>query len=189
MGSQCPPARALPQLDRPATLNDQVAVAQLPEQNQVVPQDTRCLAMGWGRLGTREPLPRVLQELNVTVVTFLCRPHNLCTFVPRRRAGICFVRVSRSVRGRLGGRPRAEGTGGGRAAGARIPSPPAGQQQAVLWSLHLDGGLTLCEGSGVGNGLSAHGRSRRMRRPQESVSGTLGNLDQSQGSRYTAGGP
>ncbi|XP_044609629.1 myeloblastin isoform X2 [Equus asinus] len=78
------------QLDRPATLNDQVAVAQLPEQNQEVPQDTRCLAMGWGRLGTREPLPRVLQELNVTVVAFLCRPHNLCTFVPRRRAGICF---------------------------------------------------------------------------------------------------
>ncbi|XP_058393567.1 myeloblastin-like [Diceros bicornis minor] len=78
------------QLDRPATLNAQVAVAPLPEQNQELPQGTQCLAMGWGRLGTQEPLPRVLQELNVTVVTFLCRPQNVCTFVPRRSAGICF---------------------------------------------------------------------------------------------------
>uniref|UniRef100_A0A8C5KDE4 Peptidase S1 domain-containing protein n=1 Tax=Jaculus jaculus TaxID=51337 RepID=A0A8C5KDE4_JACJA len=45
--------------------------------------------MGWGSLGTRAPEPRVLQELNVTVVTFLCRPHNLRTLVPRRAAGIC----------------------------------------------------------------------------------------------------
>ncbi|CAO2641543.1 Prtn3 [Lemmus lemmus] len=49
------------------------------------------LTMGWGRLGTRAPTPRVLQELNVTVVTFLCREHNVCTLVPRRAAGICFV--------------------------------------------------------------------------------------------------
>ncbi|XP_007130231.1 myeloblastin [Physeter macrocephalus] len=78
------------QLDRPATLNAQVAVAQLPQQNQLLPHGTQCLAMGWGRLGTFEPLPQVLQELNVTVVTFLCRPQNVCTFVPRRSAGICF---------------------------------------------------------------------------------------------------
>ncbi|KAM9244687.1 myeloblastin [Dugong dugon] len=78
------------QLDRPAILNAQVAVAQLPRQDQLLPQGTQCLAMGWGRLGTHLPVPRVLQELNVTVVTFLCRPHNLCTLVPRRRAGICF---------------------------------------------------------------------------------------------------
>ncbi|XP_036994944.2 myeloblastin [Artibeus jamaicensis] len=78
------------QLDRPANLSAQVAVAQLPEQDQLVPHGTQCLAMGWGRLGTRAPLPQTLQELNVTVVTFLCRPHNVCTFVPRRKAGICF---------------------------------------------------------------------------------------------------
>ncbi|XP_045687323.1 transmembrane protease serine 9-like [Phyllostomus hastatus] len=78
------------QLDRPANLNAQVAVAQLPEQDQLVPHGTQCLAMGWGRLGTRAPLAHTLQELNVTVVTFLCRPHNVCTFVPRRKAGICF---------------------------------------------------------------------------------------------------
>ncbi|XP_059950494.1 myeloblastin [Mesoplodon densirostris] len=78
------------QLDRPATLNAQVAVAQLPQQNQLLPHGTQCLAMGWGRLGTFEPLPQVLQELNVTVVTFLCRPENVCTFVPQRSAGICF---------------------------------------------------------------------------------------------------
>uniref|UniRef100_A0A8C6AI22 Proteinase 3 n=1 Tax=Monodon monoceros TaxID=40151 RepID=A0A8C6AI22_MONMO len=67
------------QLDRPATLNPQVAVAQLPQQNQLLPHGTQCL-----------PLPQVLQELSVTVVTFLCRPQNVCTFVPRHRAGICF---------------------------------------------------------------------------------------------------
>ncbi|CAK6445729.1 unnamed protein product [Pipistrellus nathusii] len=78
------------QLDRPANLTAQVAVAQLPEQNQQLPHGTPCLAMGWGRLGTTEPLPPILQELNVTVVTFLCRQENLCTFVPRRKAGICF---------------------------------------------------------------------------------------------------
>ncbi|XP_057565889.1 myeloblastin [Hippopotamus amphibius kiboko] len=78
------------QLDRPASLNAQVAVAQLPQQNQLLPHGTQCLAMGWGRLGTLEPLPQVLQELNVTVVTFLCQAQNVCTFVPRRAAGICF---------------------------------------------------------------------------------------------------
>ncbi|XP_004614968.2 myeloblastin [Sorex araneus] len=80
----------LVQLDHPASLSAQVGVAQLPQQNYVVPHGTQCLAMGWGRLGTRAPQPRVLQELNVTVVTFLCREHNVCTFVPRRTAGICF---------------------------------------------------------------------------------------------------
>ncbi|KAG8519222.1 Complement factor D [Galemys pyrenaicus] len=78
------------ELDRPANLNAQVAVAPLPEQGQLLPHGTQCLAMGWGRLGTRAPIPRVLQELNVTVVTFLCRPLNVCTFVPRQKAGICF---------------------------------------------------------------------------------------------------
>ncbi|KAM6219689.1 myeloblastin [Rhynchocyon petersi] len=78
------------QLDRPAFLNGQVEVAPLPPQDQPLPHGTQCLAMGWGRLGTHMPLPRVLQELNVTVVTFLCRPENVCTFVPRRSAGICF---------------------------------------------------------------------------------------------------
>ncbi|XP_006876799.1 PREDICTED: serine protease 53-like [Chrysochloris asiatica] len=78
------------QLDRPANLNAQVAVAPLPRQDQELPHGTQCLAMGWGRLGTHLPIPRVLQELNVTVVTFLCRPHNVCTLVPRRSAGICF---------------------------------------------------------------------------------------------------
>ncbi|XP_054548912.1 myeloblastin-like [Talpa occidentalis] len=78
------------QLDRPAILNAQVAVAPLPQQGQLLPHGTQCLAMGWGRLGTRAPIPRVLQELNVTVVTFLCRPENVCTFVSRQKAGICF---------------------------------------------------------------------------------------------------
>lgn len=84
---------SLPQLDRPANLTAQVTLAQLPEQGQLLPHGTQCLAMGWGRLGTMEPLPHTLQELNVTVVTFLCRPENVCTFVPRRKAGICFVRT------------------------------------------------------------------------------------------------
>lgn len=66
-------------------------MATLPQQDQSLSQGTQCLAMGWGRLGTRAPTPRVLQELNVTVVTFLCREHNVCTLVPRRAAGICFV--------------------------------------------------------------------------------------------------
>lgn len=78
------------QLDKPATLNTHVAMAQLPQQAQPLPHGTQCLAVGWGRLGTLEPLPQVLQELNVTVVTFLCRPQNVCTYVPRRNAGICF---------------------------------------------------------------------------------------------------
>ncbi|XP_006898078.1 PREDICTED: myeloblastin [Elephantulus edwardii] len=78
------------QLDRPAVLGPEVAVAPLPQQDQALPHGTQCLAMGWGRLGTHMPIPRVLQELNVTVVTFLCRPQNVCTLVPRRAAGICF---------------------------------------------------------------------------------------------------
>ncbi|XP_066217067.1 myeloblastin-like [Saccopteryx leptura] len=78
------------QLDHPANLTTQVAVAQLPQQDQLLAHGTQCLAMGWGRLGTSEPVPNLLQELNVTVVTFLCRPQNVCTFVPRRKAGICF---------------------------------------------------------------------------------------------------
>ncbi|XP_021497501.1 myeloblastin [Meriones unguiculatus] len=80
----------LAQLNRPAFLGQQVAVASLPQQNQSLPQGTQCLAMGWGRLGTSAPTPRVLQELNVTVVSFLCREHNVCTLVPRRAAGICY---------------------------------------------------------------------------------------------------
>ncbi|XP_012584890.1 PREDICTED: chymotrypsin-like elastase family member 2A [Condylura cristata] len=92
-GLSRPPA-SLSQLDRPANLNAQVAVAPLPQQGQLLPHGTQCLAMGWGRLGTSAPIPRVLQELNVTVVTFLCRPENVCTFVSRRRAGICFVRTA-----------------------------------------------------------------------------------------------
>ncbi|KAM7327813.1 hypothetical protein ACRRTK_014180 [Alexandromys fortis] len=77
-------------LNRPASLGEKVALASLPQQGQSLAQGTQCLAMGWGRLGTRAPTPRVLQELNVTVVTFLCREHNVCTLVPRRAAGICF---------------------------------------------------------------------------------------------------
>nr|XP_004654739.2 myeloblastin-like [Jaculus jaculus] len=78
-----------PQLGRPASLGAQVALAPLPQQDQRLSQGVQCLAMGWGSLGTRAPEPRVLQELNVTVVTFLCRPHNLRMLVPRRAAGIC----------------------------------------------------------------------------------------------------
>lgn len=59
-------------------------------------EGVRCLAMGWGQLGTNRPPPRVLQQLNVTVVTALCRPTNVCTLVPGRQAGICFVRILRS---------------------------------------------------------------------------------------------
>uniref|UniRef100_A0A2K5CZ37 Proteinase 3 n=1 Tax=Aotus nancymaae TaxID=37293 RepID=A0A2K5CZ37_AOTNA len=83
-------AHLLPQLSRPATLDASVATLQLPQQDQSVPHGTQCLAMGWDRLGTHDPAAWVLQELNVTVVTFLCRWHNVCTSVPRRSAGICF---------------------------------------------------------------------------------------------------
>lgn len=92
-GASLPTPLVCPQLERPANLNAQVAVARLPEQGQLLPQGTQCLAMGWGQLGTRKPTAHVLQELNVTVVTILCRAHNVCTFVPRRKAGICFVRT------------------------------------------------------------------------------------------------
>ena len=71
---------------------------------------------GWGRLGTLEPLPQVLQELNVTVVTFLCRPQNVCTYVPQRSTGICFVRTGGSGVGTAGTAP-------GRKGGRRGPSP------------------------------------------------------------------
>lgn len=90
-GMRCQVPSSFPQLNRPASLGEAVAVASLPQQGQSLSQGTQCLAMGWGRLGTRAPTPRVLQELNVTVVTFLCRDHNVCTLVPRRAAGICFV--------------------------------------------------------------------------------------------------
>ncbi|XP_042553155.1 neutrophil elastase-like [Dipodomys spectabilis] len=79
------------QLTGSATINANVQVARLPAQGQGVGNGTQCLAMGWGRLGTNQPVPSVLQELNVTVVTSQCRRGvNVCTIVPRRRAGICF---------------------------------------------------------------------------------------------------
>uniref|UniRef100_A0A8C2V9J8 Elastase, neutrophil expressed n=1 Tax=Chinchilla lanigera TaxID=34839 RepID=A0A8C2V9J8_CHILA len=79
------------QLNGSATINANVQVAQLPAQGRGVRSGTRCLAMGWGRLGTNRPIPSVLQELNVTVVTSQCRRRvNVCTLVPRRQAGICF---------------------------------------------------------------------------------------------------
>lgn len=49
--------------------------------------------MGWGHLGGNRGIASVLQELNVTVVTSLCRRGNVCTLVRRRRAGVCFVRA------------------------------------------------------------------------------------------------
>lgn len=122
-----------PQLNRPANLNAQVAVAQLPEQGQLLTQGTQCLAMGWGRLGTSEPTAHVLQELNVTVVTILCRPHNVCTFVPRRKAGICFVRICPAPGAPHRGRwvlPGADGApgpaprGGGVGGGLLLECPP-----------------------------------------------------------------
>ncbi|KAI5930857.1 Neutrophil elastase [Manis javanica] len=78
------------QLNGSATINANVRVARLPAQNQGVGSGVRCLAMGWGQLGNDRPPPRILQELNVTVVTVLCRETNVCTLVPRRQAGICF---------------------------------------------------------------------------------------------------
>ncbi|XP_058435248.1 neutrophil elastase-like [Marmota monax] len=79
------------QLSGFATINANVQVAQLPAQDRGVGNGTPCLAMGWGRLGTNRRTPSVLQELNVTVVTTLCRRRvNVCTLVPRRQAGICF---------------------------------------------------------------------------------------------------
>ncbi|XP_077616760.1 neutrophil elastase-like [Crocuta crocuta] len=78
------------QLNGSATINANVQVARLPAQNQGVGSGVQCLAMGWGQLGTTRPPPNVLQELNVTVVTNLCRRSNVCTLVPRRQAGICF---------------------------------------------------------------------------------------------------
>ena len=68
-------------------------MARLPAQNQGVGSGVQCLAMGWGQLGTTQPPPNILQELNVTVVTTLCPRSNVCTLVPRRQAGICFVRT------------------------------------------------------------------------------------------------
>ncbi|KAB1259244.1 Neutrophil elastase [Camelus dromedarius] len=67
------------QLNGAATLNANVQVAQLPAQDQGVGDGVQCLAMGWGQLGTDQPAARVLQQLNVTVVTALCRPANVCT--------------------------------------------------------------------------------------------------------------
>ncbi|KAM5237889.1 neutrophil elastase-like [Ctenodactylus gundi] len=79
------------QLNGSATINANVQVARLPRQGSGVGNGTQCLAMGWGRLGTNRPVPSVLQELNVTVVTSQCRRRvNVCTLVPRRQAGICF---------------------------------------------------------------------------------------------------
>ncbi|XP_058584604.1 neutrophil elastase-like isoform X1 [Neofelis nebulosa] len=78
------------QLNGSATINANVRVARLPAQNEGVGSGVQCLAMGWGQLGTTQPPPNILQELNVTVVTTLCPRSNVCTLVPRRQAGICF---------------------------------------------------------------------------------------------------
>ncbi|EHB16935.1 Neutrophil elastase [Heterocephalus glaber] len=79
------------ELNGSARVNSNVQVARLPAQGRGVQNQARCLAMGWGRLGTNRPAPSILQELNVTVVTSQCRRRvNVCTLVPQRRAGICF---------------------------------------------------------------------------------------------------
>lgn len=104
------------QLNGSATINANVRVARLPRQDQGVGNGVRCLAMGWGQLGTNQPPPRVLQQLNVTVVTAQCRPTNVCTMVPGRRAGICFV----SACGQ-GPRRAADPAGGGRGPGSPAP--------------------------------------------------------------------
>ncbi|XP_068958044.1 neutrophil elastase [Petaurus breviceps papuanus] len=78
------------QLEGAASTNANVQVARLPQQGQNVRVGSQCLAMGWGRLGNNRNSPAQLQELNVTTVTALCPTTNLCTLVPRRRAGICF---------------------------------------------------------------------------------------------------
>lgn len=44
--ANCSPALSLPQLDRLTNLNAQVAVAQLPQQDQQLPHGIQCLAMG-----------------------------------------------------------------------------------------------------------------------------------------------
>ncbi|XP_074056294.1 neutrophil elastase-like [Macrotis lagotis] len=79
------------QLEGTATINANVQVARLPGQGQNVVAGTQCLAMGWGQVSnSNRAIPTQLQELNVTIVTQNCRTGNLCTLVPRRRAGICF---------------------------------------------------------------------------------------------------
>uniref|UniRef100_A0A8C9AI48 Elastase, neutrophil expressed n=1 Tax=Prolemur simus TaxID=1328070 RepID=A0A8C9AI48_PROSS len=79
------------QLNGSATINANVQVARLPAQDRGVGNGTQCLAMGWGRVGTNGPLPSILQELNVTVVTALCNNRaNVCTLVRRQQAGICY---------------------------------------------------------------------------------------------------
>ncbi|EHH59009.1 hypothetical protein EGM_08997 [Macaca fascicularis] len=78
------------QLNGSATINNNVRVAQLPAQGRRVGNGVQCLAMGWGHLGGDRGIASVLQELNVTVVTSLCRRGNVCTLVRRRRAGVCF---------------------------------------------------------------------------------------------------
>uniref|UniRef100_F6VH82 Polypyrimidine tract binding protein 1 n=1 Tax=Ornithorhynchus anatinus TaxID=9258 RepID=F6VH82_ORNAN len=80
----------LVKLSRPVTLNANVQLARLPQQNQNVGSGTQCLAMGWGRRGNNAPAAHILQELNVTVVTNQCQRNIICTLVPSRRAGICF---------------------------------------------------------------------------------------------------
>ncbi|XP_001379966.2 neutrophil elastase [Monodelphis domestica] len=78
------------QLEGTATINANVQVARIPQNGQNARSGTPCLAMGWGQLGNNRQLPSLLQELNVTTTERLCPTSNLCTLVPRRRAGICF---------------------------------------------------------------------------------------------------
>ncbi|KAM4807866.1 myeloblastin-like [Rhinophrynus dorsalis] len=78
-------------LDRPVTLNNLIQTVRLPRANESVPEGTRCVAAGWGRIATQGRVPDRLQELNVTVTSRdLCRPNNICTGVFMRQAGICF---------------------------------------------------------------------------------------------------
>uniref|UniRef100_G3QER9 Elastase, neutrophil expressed n=1 Tax=Gorilla gorilla gorilla TaxID=9595 RepID=G3QER9_GORGO len=78
------------QLNGSATINANVQVAQLPAQGRRLGNGVQCLAMGWGLLGRNRGIASILQELNVTVVTSLCRRSNVCTLVRGRRAGVCF---------------------------------------------------------------------------------------------------
>ncbi|KAF7475426.1 hypothetical protein GHT09_013718 [Marmota monax] len=95
-----PHSACAPQLDRPASLGTAST------------QGTQCLAMGWGRLGTRVPTPRALQELNTTVVTFLCTLAPGCS-----AASASYV---------LGGCRRASAGGGVAGSHAPLAVPPGG---------------------------------------------------------------
>ena len=59
---------AFQQLNKKATLNKNVAILQLPKEDNDVKPGTACRVAGWGKFHNNSPRSDILREVNVTII-------------------------------------------------------------------------------------------------------------------------